>query len=258
MNVLVCVKRVPDTGARFDLTNDGRDIDTRNLEFTVSPHEECAIEEAIRIAEAHDGQSTVLTLGPDAAGEQLREALAKGVGRGILLEIDDPSAWDPRATAQAIGDAIRAQIDAHGPFDVMLFGNEAADTGDFQVGIRVAEALGMPCVAGVKKLELGGDGTARAFREAGGGWDVFDVRLPAVFTVREGLNVPRHPSLRGIMSAKKKEIERVRPQTTAPGLRLTRLRKPEERSGSVDILGEGPEAAPRVIEILKELGVTSG
>ena len=257
MNVLVCVKRVPDTGARFDLTDDERDINTRNLEFTVSPHEECAVEEAIRIVEAHGGQSTVLTLGADDSGEQLREALAKGVDRGILLETDDPKAWDPGATATAVGDAIQAQTDANGPFDVILFGNEAADTGDFQVGVRVAEALGLPSVSGIKGLELG-DGSARALREASGGWDAFDVSLPAVFTVREGLNVPRHPSLRGIMAAKKKEIERVQPQPTEPGLRLKRLRKPEERTGSVEILGEGPEAAPRVVEILNELGVRSG
>lgn len=257
MNVLVCVKRVPDTGARFDLTDDERDIDTRNLEFTVSPHEECAVEEAIRIVEVHGGQSAVLTLGPEAAGEQLREALAKGVDRGILLEADDPDAWDPGNTAAAIGETIQQQMEANGPFDVILFGNEAADTGDFQVGIRVAEALELPCVAGIKQLELK-DGSARALREAGGGWDAFDVNLPAVFTVREGINVPRHPSLRGIMTAKKKEIERIQPQTAEPGLRLRKLRKPEERSGSVEILGEGPEAAPRVVEILKELGVNSG
>ena len=257
MNVLVCVKRVPDTGARFDLTDDERDIDTRNLEFTVSPHEECAVEEAIRIVEAHGGQSTVLTLGPEAAGEQLREALAKGVDRGILLEAEDPDDWDPGTTAQAISEAIQAQIEANGPFDVLLFGNEAADTGDFQVGIRVAEHLGLPCVSGIKKLELA-DGSARALREASGGWDAFDVGLPAVFAVREGINVPRHPSLRGIMKAKKKEIERAQPMTTQPGLRLKRLRKPEERSGSVEILGEGPGAAPRVAEILKELGVNAG
>ncbi|MFB6285172.1 MAG: electron transfer flavoprotein beta subunit/FixA family protein [Candidatus Bipolaricaulia bacterium] len=257
MNVLVCVKRVPDTGARFELTDDERDIDTRNLEFTVSPHEECAVEEAIRIAEAHDGESTALTLGPEDASEQLRESLAKGVDRAVLLETDDPDAWDPAGTAQAISEAIQAQIEANGPFDAVLFGNEAADTGDFQVGIRVAEALGLPCVAGVKQLELT-DGSARALRETSGGWDAFDVGLPAVFTVREGINVPRHPSLRGIMTAKKKEIERVQPEGPSPGLRLKRLRKPEERSGSVEVLGEGAEAAPRVAEILNELGVTSG
>ncbi len=257
MNVLVCVKRVPDTGARFELTDDERDIDTRNLEFTVSPHEECAVEEAIRIAEAHGGTSTVLTLGPEAAGEQLREALAKGVDRGIRLQADDPAAWDPGSTADAITDAIRTQIETHGPFDVMLFGNEAADTGDFQVGIRVAEALELPCVAGIKHLELD-DGSARALREAGGGWDAFDVGLPAAFTVREGINVPRHPSLRGIMTAKKKEIQTAQPQTPQPGLRLKKLRKPEQRSGSVEILGEGPDAAPRVVEILNELGVNGG
>jgi electron transfer flavoprotein beta subunit len=107
MKVLVCVKRVPDTGGGFKLTPDSMRLDTTNLGFTVSPHEECAIEEAIRIVEKHGGSSTVLTLGPQAAAEQLREAIAKGITSAILLEAEDYEFWDPAATAQAIAEAVK-------------------------------------------------------------------------------------------------------------------------------------------------------
>lgn len=253
MNILVCVKRVPDTGARLVLTEDEQDIETRNLGFTISPHEECAVEEAVRLIEQHGGHSTVLTLGPEAAIEQLRDALTQGIEHAILLETDGRE-WDPIATARAIVDAIRAKQEAGITFDLFLFGNEAADTGDYQVGVRVAHALDLPCVTGIKALEIR-DGTAIARREAAGGWEVFELPLPAVFTVKEGINVPRYPSLRGRMIAKRKEIERITPQWNGGGLEKIRLKKPEEEETQVQILGEGPEAVPKVVEVLKELGV---
>ena len=141
MNILVCVKRVPQTGGRIVLTADAQAIDTRFLGATISPHEECGVEEAVRIVEANGGSSAVLTLGPAAAEEQLRDAMAIGIDRAILLETDGRD-WDPIATADAIVESIRAEEAANGPFDLILFGNESADSGGFQVGIRVAHALG--------------------------------------------------------------------------------------------------------------------
>src|SRR5258708_38097692 len=140
MKILVCVKRVPATGGRIVLIADGSDIDTRYLGFTVSPHEECAVEEAVRIVEAQGGSNAVLTLGPAAAEEQLRDAMAIGIDRAILLETTGGE-WDPVSTAAAISETIEAQEAANGPFDLLFFGNEAADTGDYQVGVRVAVAL---------------------------------------------------------------------------------------------------------------------
>ncbi len=253
MNVLVCIKRVPDTGARFELTPDGQEIDARNLEFAISPHEECAVEEAIRLVEERGGSSAVLTLGPPEAAEQLREALAKGIERGVLLETDG-SEWDPMATAQAIAETVRSLEGAQGPFDVVLLGNESADAGDYQVGVRVADALGRPCVTGIKALEVQ-DGRVLAKREVSGDWEVYELPLPAVFTVKEGINVPRHPSLRGIMGAKKKEIQRLQPEKPEMQLVKKQLRKPPERGGEVEILGQGVEAVPAVVAKLQELGV---
>jgi electron transfer flavoprotein beta subunit len=254
VEVLVCVKRVPGVGGRITLTDDEQQIDTRFLGFTISPHEECAIEEAVRIVEAHGGNSTVLTLGVGAAEEQLRSALAIGCDRAILLETDSVE-WDPGATAAAIVDAVRSERQAGRGFDVLLFGNEAADTGDYQVGIRVAQALGLPCVAGIKRLQLA-DGTATARREAAsGGWEIFEVRLPAVFTVKEGMNLPRYPSVPGRMRAKNKTVDRLEPVHRSGGLERVRLKLPSEQEGHLEILGTGPEAAPAVVELLQQVGV---
>jgi electron transfer flavoprotein beta subunit len=254
MNILVCVKRVPATGGRISLTADGRDIDTRYLGFTVSPHEECAVEEAVRIVETQGGSSTVLTLGPEVAGEQLRDAMAIGIEKAVLLETDG-SDWDPMATAGAIVDAIRA-LEADGEtFDLLLFGNEAADTGDFQVGIRVATALGRPAVTGIKAIEVGADGRVTARREAAGGWEVFELPMPAVLAVKEGLNLPRYPSVPGRLRAKKKDIVRMTPQARPGGPTKERLLLPEGNESTVEVIGHGPAAAPAVVELLTRLGV---
>jgi electron transfer flavoprotein beta subunit len=253
VNILVCVKRVPATGGTIVLTADQQSIDTRYLGFTISPHEECAVEEAVRLVEAHGGQVTVLTLGPPEAEEQLRDAMAIGAERAILLETDGAD-WYPMATSAAIVEAIHADEAAGEPFDLLLFGNEAADTGDYQVPVRVAAALGLPCVNGVKGLEIG-DRTATARREAaGGGWEVYELPLPAVIAVKEGINLPRYPSVPGRLRARKKEIQRIAPERPSAGVTKLRLRLPEERGTMAEVLGRGPEAAPAVVELLGRIG----
>jgi len=254
VRLLVCVKRVPQTGGRIVLTPDRRAIDTRYLGFTVSPHEECAVEEAVRLVEANGGESTVLTLGPAEAEEQLRDAMAIGIDRAVLLETDGRE-WDPVGTAAAIVDAVRAQEADGGPFDLLLLGNEAADSGDFQVGIRVATALDRPCVTGVKRLEVGSAAVTARREAAGGGWETFEVALPAVVTVKEGINLPRYPSLPGRLRAKKKDVERMTPAWTSAGPEMIGLRVPEEEGAAVEILGRGPAAAPAVVELLAGLGL---
>ncbi len=253
MNILVCIKRVPDIGAKVELTEDRRAIVTRNLGFTISPHEECAVEEAVQRIEQDGGASTVLTLGPAGAEEQLRDSLARGVERGILLEVADGE-WDPAETARAVVEAVRAPGQGGSAYDLLLFGNEAADTGDFQVGIRVAHALGLPCVTGVKHLEVA-DGKAVCKREVESGWEVYEVPLPAVITVKEGINLPRYPSLRGTMKAKKKPVDRVQPEPTGAGLRMLELRHAPEQGKQVEMLGEGPAAAPKIVDLLESLEV---
>ena len=251
MNILVCVKRVPLTGGKIVLTEDERAISTRHLGFTISPHEECGAEEAVRLVEQHGGSSTVLTLGPPEAEEQLRDMMAIGVDRAVHL-ISDGSEWDPQATASAIVEAIRA--DTEQP-DLILFGNESADAGNYQVAIRVAHALNLPCVTGVKGIGLQADGTLRCEQEVAGGRDVYVVPPPAVVTVKEGLNLPRYPSVPGRLRAKRKPLTSVTPARPDPRLEMVRLVLPPGSGKQVQVLGNGAEAAPAVVGVLSELGV---
>jgi electron transfer flavoprotein beta subunit len=249
VDILVCVKRVPTVGGVVQLTGDGQEVDTRMSGFTVSPHEECAVEEAVRLTERDGGAVTVLTLGPASAASQLRDMLALGAHHGVLLETDGAE-WGPIATA----DAIAAAVISLGPsaFPLILCGNEAADTGDFQVPIRIAHALSRPCVTGIKRLEVTG-AALRAAREHGGGQEEFELPLPAVLGVREGLNLPRYPSLPGRLRARRAEITVLRPQPRPEGLRKELLRVPELPRQHAEVLGHGTAAVPALLRVLGEL-----
>lgn len=255
MKILVCVKRVPMTGGRIVLTDDQQAIETKHLGFAVSPHEECGVEEAVRLVERHGGESVVLTLGPADAEEQLRDAMAIGSDRGLHL-VTDGEEWDPEATAGAILAAIRADEEASGHFDLIFFGNESADSGGYQVGLRVAHALGRPCATGLKGVGVDGP-TVRCEQEVGGGRDVYELPLPAVVTVLEGLNLPRYPSVPGRMRAGKKRLDRSSPERPASRLERSRLVVPAGESRQAEVLGRGSEAAPAVVDLLQQIGVVS-
>lgn len=253
MRVLAAIKRVPITGGRIVLTEDARAIDTRHLGFTMSPHEECGVEEAVRLIEANKGDSVVMTLGPPEAVEQLRDAMALGIDRAIHVQTDGQE-WDGEATASALLDAIRGDEGANGRFDIIFFGNESADSGGFQVGIRVAYALGRPCVTGLKKVTLDGS-SVRCEQEVEGGRDVYVVPLPAVLTVKEGLNLPRYPSVPGKMRARNKPVAVTAPSRPAPHLELVSLAVPAGQGRRAESLGSGAAAAPAVVEVLRKAGV---
>jgi electron transfer flavoprotein beta subunit len=253
LRILACIKRVPITGGRIVLTEDARAIDTRHLGFTMSPHEECGVEEAVRLIEANKGDSVVITLGPPEAVEQLRDAMALGIDRAIHLQTDGQE-WDGEATASALLDAIRADEAANGPFDIIFFGNESADSGGFQVGIRVAHALGRPCVTGLKKVTLDGS-SVRCEQEVEGGRDVYVVPMPAVLTVKEGLNLPRYPSVPGKMRARNKPVAVSTPPRPAPHLELVSLAVPAGQGRRAESLGSGAAAAPAVVDLLRKAGV---
>src|SRR5919109_421694 len=219
MRIAVCVKRVPITGGRIVLTDDARAINTQHLGFTYSPHEECGVEEAVRLIEANGGESVVLTLGPPEAVEQLRDAMALGIDRGIHLQTDGQE-WDAEATAAALLQALRDDESANGPFDIVFFGNESADSGGFQVGIRVAYALGRPCVTGLKKVTVEGS-SVRCEQEVEGGRDVYVVP----------------------------------PQRHESRLELVRCAVPAGQGRRAESLGSGAAAAPAVVDVLARAGL---
>jgi len=248
VRILVAVKRVPITGGKMVLSGDEQSIQTRHLGFTISPHEECGVEEAVRIVEAQGGEVVVLTLGPAEAEEQLRECMALGADRAIHLVTEEE--WDAQATASALLDAIQAEE----PFDLIVFGNESADAGNYQVGIKVAYGLGLPVVTGLKGLTVA-DGRARCEQEVATGRDVYDVSLPAVVTVKEGLNLPRYPSVPAKLRANRKPIDAKPVERPASKLEKLRLVVPEGQGKQAEILGHGPDAAAAVVEVMQRIGV---
>ena len=248
-NVLVCIKRVPDAAGEVTLTADAQAVDARFVGFTINAHENCAVELAVRIASDTGGTATVLTLGTDDAVEQLRTALGLGCSAAVLIEAD-PVGFGPADVAREIA----AVVQDGGGYDLVLLGNDAADTGDFQVGIRLAYALGRPVVNGAGTVEVSGD-VATARVTGPDGVETYAVPLPAVVTVLEGGVEPRYPTISGRMKAKKVKIETVAPQREPDGSGRVRLLLPPAQPSAVDVLGEGPDAAKAVVDLLEKLGV---
>ena len=254
MEILVCVKRVPTVGGVITLTPDQRAIDAKTSGFTISPHEECAVEEAVRLVERFGGSVTVASLGPVAAQEQLRACLALGASAAVLLETADGVETGAIATAAALH-----TVAAAGSFDLVLLGNEASDTGDYQVGIRLAHLLGRPVATGIKAITMADDGSSlAAARTYRGMTETFTLPLPCVVTVKEGINLPRYPSLPGRLRAKRAAIAQVplsQASAPVPDVRMVRLRVPEAPRKQATVLGHGPDAVPALVSVLAEIGV---
>jgi electron transfer flavoprotein beta subunit len=253
-NVLVCIKRVPDLGGEITLSADGMSVDDSSLGHTVSPHEECAVELATSVAKETDGQATVLTVGSSDSVEQLRNALAVGCTAAVLVEAD-PAGYGPADVAAAIAEVVTAHEAAGTGYDLVLLGNDASDTGDFQVGIRLSYLLDRPVVAGVSTLSVDGDRVTARGQSPDGGTEIFEVPLPAVLSVMEGGIEPRYPTIPGRMKAKKVKVEELTPSAEPRGSGRRRLKLPPAQPSQVSVLGEGPEAAGALVDLFEELGV---
>jgi electron transfer flavoprotein beta subunit len=250
---LVCVKRVVDSSSEVVLTEDGQGVDGRFAGFTTSAHEECAVELAVRIAADEGGGATVLTLGDADAVEQLRSALAVGCTAATHV-LADPQIFGPADVAREIAAVVRDHAAAGTPHDLVLLGNDAADSGDFQVGIRLAYELGWPVVNGVSTVSVA-DGVVTASGSGPDGHETFRLPLPAVVTVLEGGVEPRYPTVPGRMKARKAPIEEREPVGEPAGPSRVRLVLPPPAPSTVQVLGEGPAAAPAVVDLLEQLGV---
>jgi electron transfer flavoprotein beta subunit len=252
-NVLVCVKRVPDVGSEVLLTEDRQSIDARHVGFTTSDHEQCAVELAVQVSAAGGGTATVVTVGADEAVEQLRTALGVGCAAAVLVQAD-PAALGPADVAREIAAVVGAHADAGTTYDLVLLGNDAADSGDYQVPIRLADALGRPVVTGMQAIEVR-DGVAHCTGEGPLGTETYAVPLPAVVSVMEGGVEPRYPTITGRMKAKKIEIETRELSAPPVGSGRLTLTAPEAASSSSELIGEGPEAAGAVVDLFQKLGV---
>ncbi|HEV8123521.1 MAG TPA: electron transfer flavoprotein subunit beta/FixA family protein [Gemmatimonadales bacterium] len=243
MKIAVCLKRVPDTTTKIVLAGDARSIDEAGVKFIPNPYDEFAIEEAIKLKEtAGSGETVVISLGPDAAQETMRTALAMGIDRGVLLQ--SPGSLDGLEVAKALAAELKS-----GNYDLILFGKMAVDDYNHQVGPMTAELLGLPCITTVAHLKISA-GQVEADREIEGGLEVATCSLPAVLTCDKGLNNPRLPSLKGIMAAKKKPLE-VKPAALGAGtIELVGLSMPPERQAG-KIVGEGPDAVVQLVSLLR-------
>jgi electron transfer flavoprotein beta subunit len=245
MKIVVCIKRVPDSETRVKIATDGKSLDEAGVKFVMNPYDEFAVEEALRRKEkAGAGEAVIVALGPAAAQETIRTALAMGADRGVLLQTDKVPA-DSFETARLIAAELKT-----GTWDLILFGRMAIDDYNHQVGVLVAELLGLPCVSAVSHLDLDGS-KGVAEREIEGGIEVVEFPLPAVLTVDKGLNEPRYPALKGIMAAKKKPLEVKPVQAGAGAIEVAALTPPPERKEG-RIVGEGAGAVPELIRVLRE------
>ncbi|MDX1577869.1 MAG: electron transfer flavoprotein subunit beta/FixA family protein [Gemmatimonadota bacterium] len=244
MNVIVCVKRVPDSATRVKIGPDGRSIDAAGVKYVLNPYDEFALEEAIRrVEEAGEGSVTVLALGPPETAESLRQALAMGADEAVLLEAEGSP--DGLAVARVLADEIGGR-DA----DLILFGKQAIDDDNMQVPPMVAELLELPCATVVVGLEIA-DGRVEARREVEGGHEIVEFDLPGVVSAQKGLNEPRYPSLKGIMAAKKKPLEQKPVDLPPAGIELVALDEPPAPAAG-RIVGEGPDAVPELVAALRD------
>jgi electron transfer flavoprotein beta subunit len=254
MKILVAIKQVPDTATQVKIAADAKSIETAGITWIVSPYDEFAVEEALRIKEKRgQGEVVAVTMGPERAKEALRSCLAMGADRAV--HVNDPALAnaDTLTTARALAAVVKQEQPA-----LVLVGRQAIDDDMGAVGAQLAEVLGWPCLYWIMEATIDADGkTVKAARQVEGGLESFDVPLPAVLAAQKGLNEPRYPTLKGIMGAKKKEIKDLKagdlglgaepPQLTLVGLEALPPRPP----GRI-IEGDVQTAVKELVRSLRE------
>jgi electron transfer flavoprotein beta subunit len=254
MKILVAVKQVPDTATQVKISSDPKAIDTAGITWIVSPYDEFAIEEALRLKEKRgQGEVVAVTLGPDRAKEALRSALAMGCDRAV--HVNDPAlaTADTLTTARALAAVVKQEAP-----QIVLCGRQAIDDDMGAVGAQLAEVLGWPCASWIMEEAVDADArTVRVGRQVEGGLEVFDIPLPAVLSAQKGLNEPRYPTLKGIMGAKKKEIKDVKAgdlglASLTPELSITALEALPARPPGRIIPGDVKDAVKELVRSLRE------
>lgn len=214
MNIVVCVKQVVDTEAEKRLDPDSWRLD-RSVDAVLNPYDEYAVEEALLLKEAHEGEITVLCMGPEAADEAIRKALAMGADSAVFVSDPALAGSDVQGTAYALAEALRTL-----QYDLVLFGSRSTDGETGCVPAAVAELLGLPLLSATAKLEVNGT-AAKANRETESGYIAYECALPAVVAVIKGINEPRYPTMKGILGAKRKPVEAK--DAAALGLDVSRI-----------------------------------
>lgn len=243
MKIVACVNHVPDTETKIKVGSDGTLIDRTGVNHMLNPYDEIAVEEGLRMRDKFKGEVIVISVGSDLHKESLRKALAMGADKAVLLKSD--GVFDSYSVAKSLAEEIKTILP-----EVVLFGKQSIDYDDAQVGVLVAELLGLPSVGVVVKIDIQ-DAKVVCEREIEGGHEVVETKLPAVFTVQKGLNDPRYPSLKGIMAAKAKPIEEKRSVSAEVRVETVRLKKPPVKSTG-KIVGTDKASVPELIRLLHE------
>jgi len=254
VKIAVCMKQVPSSEARITIAADGKTIDRSDVEMVVNPYDEFAVEEALRIKDAQgEGEVIVVAVGDQSAQTEMRKCLAMGADRGVIVQEAAYQGGDALGTARILADVIRGL-----EVDLVLCGKLSIDVEGDATGPALAEFLDWPHVALVTQIEWPEPRKARVVREIEGGKEIVSVGLPAVLTAEKGLNEPRYASLKGIMAAKRKQIDVVTPDVSADdvaaqaaGAEIIALEPPPERAAGKKFEGEVEEIVPQVVELLK-------
>ncbi len=243
MKIAVCVSHVPDTAAKINIGSDGKNIDANGVTFVVNPYDEFAIEEALKTKEKLGGETVAISLGGDANKETLRKALAMGIDNAVLLK--DESYRDSLSVARALAEEIKAQ-----GAELVFCGKQSVDHDNSIVGQLTAELLGYNCISVAVSFSFDGS-KINCEREIEGGKEIVETTLPAVITTQKGLNEPRYASLKGIMSAKKKEIIEKLPVAANNYIEVRSMKKPMGKQAG-KILGSDATVVPELIRLLRE------
>jgi electron transfer flavoprotein beta subunit len=244
VNIAVCIKQVPDTETKIKIAEDKKWIQENEINYILNPYDELAVEEGLRIKEAQGGEVTVISLGPDRVTAAIRSALAMGADKAIHIKCDK-NPLDPVVVARAL-----AQILMEGSFDIILTGKQAIDDDHAQVPALMAEIMQIPALTVVTKLEVD-DGKVKADRQIEGGFEKVECALPAIISAQRGLNEPRYASLKGIMAAKKIQIEERTVDFATDQIEILEINYPPQKPPG-KIVGEGADAVPELIRLLKE------
>ena len=247
MKIAVLVKQVPGSESPLSVQSSQKWVDESSIAYVMNESDNYALEEALQIKEANgEGEIVVVSLGPVRIQKVIREALAKGANRAIHIQMETESAIDPLATASHFADALKEEN-----FDLIFTGLQSDDVGMGQTGVILGEMMGMATASLAMATEVG-DGKIKVKRELEAGWFQWvSLSLPACLTIQSGLNIPRYPSLKGIMGAKKKEIKVLKPSFSEPKQSLEKLYVPQSDKKTVMIEGTVDQMVEKLIDTFR-------
>ncbi len=243
MKIAVCVSLVPDTTTKVKIGSDGKTIDPAGVTYIINPYDEFAVEAALQLKEKHGAETTVISVGRQNNKEAIKKAYAMGIEKGILIKTD--AEVDSYNVARNLADVLK-DINA----DIIFFGKQSIDYDDSQVGLLVAEMLGIPSINVVVSLDIK-DNKITGEREIEGGKEVVESTMPVVICAQRGLNNPRYPNLKGIMQSKSKPIEEKEPTYTENKTEILSMNLPKPKPKG-KIVGTDVSAVPELVRLLRE------